>query len=67
MRYEITQGPAWSFLVPDGLDRFAIIGERMKKFGRAMGISFFDVDIEDHGSWVGLSRGAELLRFASDK
>ena len=50
VRYAITQGPAWSFLVPDGLDRFAIIREPMKKFARAMGISFFDVDIEDHGS-----------------
>jgi hypothetical protein len=55
VRYAITQGPAWSFLVPDGLDRFAIVRERMKKFACAMGISFCDVDIEDHGSWVGLS------------
>jgi hypothetical protein len=41
VRYEITQGPAWSFLMPDGLDRFAIIRERMRKFAPPMGISFF--------------------------
>jgi hypothetical protein len=67
VRYEFTQGPAWPFVVPDGLDRFAIIRERMKKFAPSMGISFFDIDIEDHGSRVGLSRGVELHRFASDK
>jgi hypothetical protein len=67
VRYEITQGPARSFLGPDDLDRFAIIRERIKKFARSMGISFFDVDIEDLGSRVGLSRGAELHGFASDE
>jgi Protein of unknown function (DUF2829) len=36
--------------VPDGLDRFATIREHLKKFARATDISFFDVDIEDHGS-----------------
>ena len=67
MRYAITQGPAWSFLVPDGLDRFAIIRGRMRNFARLKGISFCDVDIEDHGSRAGLSRGTELHGFASDK
>jgi hypothetical protein len=67
VRNAITQGPAWSFLAPDGLDRFAIIRERMKKFARSMGISFCDVDIEDHGSRAGLSGDAELHWFASDK
>jgi len=67
VRYEITQGASLVFPMPDGLDRFAIIRERMRKFAPPMGISFFDVDIEDHGSRAGLSRGAELHRFASDK